>query len=120
MNNGGPMQKEKSYVVKKYEEGEVHIQDGVYGWFFPETGEHRPFDEEQMQSLIDAGYATHDNAVYTRVAREKADEEFFRRYREQRANQSVEERAEYLAELRSEYGEGETIVDVITGEKFYT
>lgn len=120
MNTGGPMQKEKSYVVKKYEEGEVHIQDGVYGWFFPETGEHRPFDEEQMQSLIDAGYATHDNAVYTRVAKEKADEEFFNRYREQRANQSVEERAEYLAELRSEYGQGETIVDVITGEKFYT
>ncbi len=111
---------EKAYVVKKYEEGEVHIQDGVYGWFFPETGEHRPFDEEQMQSLIDAGYATHDNAVYTSVAKEKADQEFFRRYREQKANQTVEERAEYLAELRSEYGQGETIVDVITGEKFYT
>ena len=117
---GGCIMSEKAYVVRKYEEGEVHIQDGVYGWFFAETGEHRPFDEEQMQSLIDVGYATHDNAVYTKIAKEKADREFLKAYRERRANQTVEERAEYLAELTSAYGKGETIVDVLTGEKFYT
>jgi hypothetical protein len=41
-------------------------------------------------------------------------------YRQSRKNMSAEDRAELMSELRASHGAGETIVDIFTGEKFYT
>lgn len=111
---------EKHYVVEKFEQGEVHVDKGVFGWYFEETGEHRPFDEEQMQALMDAGYATEQDAKITEKQYDIHTKKIFEDYRQSRLNMSDEDRAELMADLRASHGEGETIVDVITGERYYT
>ena len=111
---------EKPYVVEKFEQGEVHVDNGVFGWYFEETGEHRPFDEEQMQALMDAGYATEQEAKITEKQYDIHTKKIFEDYRQSRLNMSSEDHAELMADLRASHGEGETIVDVITGERYYT
>lgn len=49
----------------------------------------------------------------TRTARETEDRAFLAEYRAQRRAPSAEE----LAEMRATFGEGATVVDVLTGEK---
>ena len=49
----------------------------------------------------------------TRTAREAEDRAFLAEYRAQRRAPSAEE----LAEMRATFGEGATVVDVLTGEK---
>ena len=114
------MQKEKPYVVRKFEEGEVYEENGVFGWYFPQTDEHRPFNDEQMVALVEAGYATEQERQITALKYIFHTKKVIEDYRQSRKNMTAEDRAEMMSELRACHGAGETIVDIFTGEKFYT
>jgi carboxylesterase type B len=60
-------------------------------------------------------------APETQQAVDKEDTEaFLAKYRESQANRTPEQIAEHQAEMRAAFGEGQTIVNVITGERVRT
>ena len=111
-----------SYIIDKFNAGEVVIKDNVFGWEFMEgfdgNYEHRPLMEDAMGELFNAGYATSKDVVATRKAREINDRRNIEAYIEGRKNMSEEAKAEEMFEMRAAFGEGETVVNVITGERF--
>ena len=44
------MLNEKPYVIRKFEAGEVHFQDGAAGWLM-QDGEFRPLMSDAMEEL---------------------------------------------------------------------
>ena len=112
-----------SYIIDKFNAGEVVIKDNVFGWEFMEgfdgNYEHRPLMEDAMGELFNAGYATSKDVVATRKAREINDRRNIEAYIEGRKNMSEEAKAEELFEMRAAFGEGEKVVNVITGEITY-
>lgn len=54
------------------------------------------------------------NVEKTEITRRKEDDEFFERYRKQQMNRKHSH--EELCEMRAAFGEGTTVVDVITGK----
>ena len=55
-----------------------------------------------------------------RIAYNKELDETLSNYREQQANLTDEQKAERDFEMRAAFGEGETVVNILTGEKFTT
>jgi hypothetical protein len=91
------------------------MRGGVLGWMVGGT-EFRPFGEWLCRDfgvlwawtpVQEAAYEAHTSAII-------AD------YRAARANMTDEQRAEEAFEMRAAFGPGETVVDVFTGERFYT
>ena len=112
-----------SYIIEKFNAGEVVVKGNVYGWEFMEgfdgRYEHRPLMEDAMGELFNAGYATAKDVVETRKARERNDARNIAAYIEGRKTMSEEAKAEELFEMRAAFGEGEKVVNVITGEVTY-
>ena len=63
-----------SYILNKFEAGEVICKGFVCGWEFAEgfdgNYEHRPLMQDAMQELESAGYVTGLHVEATREARE--------------------------------------------------
>ena len=113
------MLKEKSYMIRKWEAGEVHIQNGACGWLF-DSGEFRPLMSDAMQELKDAGLVDETTVTRTAVAREIHTTKFLEEYRTAQLNRTAEQIAEERFEARAAMGPGETVVNIITGERFTT
>jgi hypothetical protein len=111
-----------SYILDKFNAGEVVVKGNVFGWEFKEgfdgAYEHRPLMEDAMGELFNAGYATAKDVVETRKAREINDARCIAAYIEGRKNMTEEAKAEEMFEMRAAFGEGETVVNMITGERF--
>jgi hypothetical protein len=113
-----------SYIIEKFNAGEVVVKGNVFGWEFMEGFdggyEHRPLMEDAMGELFNAGFATAKDVVETRKAREINDRRNIAAYIEAQANRSEEQIAEERFEARAAFGPGEKIVNIFTGETFYS
>jgi len=113
------MLNEKPYVVRKFEEGEVHFQRGAAGWKMSD-GEFRPLMDDAMKELVDAGLVDQDCVAETARQRDVWVEQSLREYREAQANRTAEQLAEERVEARAAMGEGVEMVNIITGERWTT
>jgi hypothetical protein len=108
-----------SYITDKWEAGEVHIQDGACGWLMAD-GEFRPLMSDAMQELKDAGLVDVQTVTRTAVARDIHTTAFLKEYTIAQKNRSAEQIREERFEALAAYGPGETVVNIITGERFTT
>ena len=108
-----------SYILDKFEAGEVHFQDGAAGWLF-DSGEFRPLMSDAMQELKDAGLVDDATVERTAEARDAHTTAFLKEYRVAQSQRTAEQIAEERWEARAAFGPGETIVNMITGEKYTT
>ena len=113
------MLNQKPYVVQKFEAGEVHFRDGAAGWLM-EDGEFRPLMDDAMLELHDAGLVSDDCVSTTRDARDEYVERSLAEYRVAQSQRSAEQIREERLEALAAYGPGETVVNIITGERFTT
>ena len=108
-----------SYITDKWNAGEVHIQDGACGWLMAD-GEFRPLMSDAMQELKDAGLVDTQTVTRTAVARDIHTTAFLKEYRTAQLNRSAEQIREERWEALAAYGPGETVVNIITGERYTT
>jgi hypothetical protein len=112
-----------SYIVNKFNDGEVVVKGNVFGWEFNEgfdgNYEHRPLMEDAMGELFNAGLATAKDVVETRKAREINDRRNLEAYFESQANRTAEQIAEERFEMQAAFGKGEKVVNILTGEVTY-
>ena len=108
-----------SYITDKWLAGEVHIQDGACGWLMSD-GEFRPLMSDAMQELKDAGLVDTQTVTRTAVARDIHTTAFLKEYRTAQLNRSAEQIREERWEALAAYGPGETVVNIITGERYNT
>jgi len=108
-----------SYITDKWLAGEVHIQDGACGWLMAD-GEFRPLMNDAMQELKDAGLVDTQTVTRTAVARDIHTTAFLKEYRTAQLNRSAEQIREERFEALAAYGPGETVVNIITGERYTT
>ena len=108
-----------SYITDKWLAGEVHIQDGACGWLMSD-GEFRPLMSDAMQELKDAGLVDTQTVTRTAVARDIHTTAFLKEYRTAQLNRSAEQIREERWEALAAYGPGETVVNIITGERYTT
>jgi len=113
------MLNEKPYVIRKFEAGEVHFQDGAAGWLM-QDGEFRPLMSDAMEELHTAGCVDDACVLSTAHAREEYVERTMAEYRQAQANRTAEEIAEERFEARAAHGPGVEIVNIFTGERFTT
>ncbi len=108
-----------SYMIDKWNQREVAVENGACGWKF-DSGEFRPLMADAMQELKDAGLVDQTTVTRTAVAREVHTTAFLKEYRVAQLNRTAEQIAEERWEARAAFGPGETIVNMITGEKYTT
>ena len=108
-----------SYITDKWNAGEVHIQDGACGWLMAD-GEFRPLMSDAVAQLVSAGLINTSTANTTATAREEYTERTLAEYRQAQLNRSAEQIQEERWEARAAFGAGETIVNMITGERYTT
>lgn len=109
-----------SYITDKFDNGEVKIICRVHGWYFEEgfngEPEHRPLMEDAMQELLETGRCTETDVIATRYARDIHMAKSIEDYKEARAARTAEQIAEERFEMLAAFGEGETVVNILTGE----
>ncbi len=105
-----------SYMIDKYNNGEVHTKDGAVGWLF-DTGEFRPLMDDALSELMGAGLINEITVDKTRMVRKIYEEEFLSTYIAHQANRTQEQIDEETFEMRAAFGAGENVVNIFTGEK---
>ena len=108
-----------TYVVTKFKQGEVHFQNGAAGWLM-EDGEFRPLMDDAMEQLLEAGCVDQATVNITAEARDVYTDKSIAEYIQAQKNRSAEQIAEERWEARAAFGPGETIVNMITGERYTT
>jgi len=106
-------------MTDKWNAGEVKQQNGACGWLMAD-GEFRPLMSDAMQELKDAGLVDTQTVTRTAVARDIHTTAFLREYRTAQLNRSAEQIREERFEALAAYGPGETVVNIITGERYTT
>jgi len=108
-----------SYMINKFNNGEVKMQNGAAGWLF-DSGEFRPLMEDAMAELLEAGLV--DTAIVnaTADARKEHLKEIFAEYRTAQANRSPEQIAEERMMAAGAMGPGVDMVNIFTGETYTT
>ena len=109
-----------SYMIDKWNRGEVHTQDGACGWYFESTGEFRPLMSDAMAELREAGLVDDATVERTAEARDVHTQKFLEEYRIAQANRTAEEIAEERFEARAAMGPGVEMVNIVTGERYTT
>ena len=108
-----------SYMIDKWNAGEVHTKDGACGWLF-DSGEFRPLMSDAMEELEAAGLVDSTTVAVTAEARDRHTQQFLAEYRTAMANRTAEQIAEERAEARAAMGPGVEMVNVVTGERYTT
>ena len=108
-----------SYILNKFEAGEVHVQEGAVGWLMAD-GEFRPLMSDAVKELKDAGKICATTVVRTEVARKLYTTKVLAEYTIAQKNRTAEEIREQQFEARAAYGAGERVTNIITGETFVT
>lgn len=101
-------------LAKQFEE--AYVKDGVVYW---KSNNRSPF-EDMLTDFMEAGFITEENIALTKKAKEEQDMEAIMSYIESQANRSEEQIAEERAEARAAFGPGEKIVNILTGETYYS
>ena len=108
-----------TYVLDKFEAGEVHIQNGACGWLMSD-GEFRPLMSDAVAELKDAGLICATTVTRTAVARKLYTQKTLAEYTNAQKNRTAEQIQEERWEARAAFGAGETVVNIITGERYTT
>ena len=108
-----------TYVVDKFNQGEVHTQNGAVGWLMAD-GEFRPLMSDAVAQLVSAGLINTSTAHTTATAREEYTERTLAEYRQAQQNRTAEEIAEQRFESRAAMGPGVEMVNIFTGERYTT
>ena len=108
-----------TYILDKFEAGEVHVQEGAVGWLMSD-GEFRPLMSDAVAELKDAGKICATTVTRTAVARKLYTQKTLAEYTVAQKNRTAEQIQEERWEARAAFGPGETIVNVITGERYTT
>jgi len=111
-----------SYMVDKFEAGEVHIRENVCGWYFEESNEFRPLMSDAMKELFDADLISQAHVDATAIAYTAHTEKTLTEYMESQNEfwnnpDNADAQREQLFEMRAAFGEGGTAVNVFTGRK---
>jgi hypothetical protein len=104
-----------SYVIKKFNEGEVKFRNGAAGWLMKD-GEFRPLMADAIQELYTAGLIDSSCISATETARQEYVANAFLDYASRATMPTLEERFE----ARNAFGPGTEVVNVITGHKWRT
>lgn len=102
-------------MIEKWEAGEVHFEDNAVGWKMAD-GEFRPLMDDAVAELVEAGLISESCAIQTAQARDEYTDRMLADYAANYTGPSDEERFE----ARAAFGEGQEIVNVITGHKWRT
>ena len=108
-----------SYMLDKWNEGEVRFVDGAVGWIMKD-GEFRPLMSDAVAELHDAGYISSITVEATAIARDKYTQRTLAEYAEAQRNRTAEQIAEERYEARAATGPGVDMVNIFTGEKYTT
>ena len=108
-----------TYILDKFNKGEVHTQDGACGWLMAD-GEFRPLMSDAMQELRDAGLVDETTVVRTAVKRSEYTHAFLKEYTIAQKNRTAEQIREERFEARAAMGAGQKMVNIITGETYTT
>ena len=108
-----------TYILDKFEAGEVHVQEGAVGWLMSD-GEFRPLMSDAVAELKDAGKICATTVTRTAVARKLYTQKTLAEYTNAQKNRTAEQIEEERWEARAAFGPGETIVNMITGERYTT
>ena len=108
-----------TYILDKFEAGEVHVQEGAVGWLMSD-GEFRPLMSDAVAELKDAGLICATTVTRTAVARKLYTQKTLAEYTIAQKNRTAEQIQEERWEARAAFGPGETIVNMITGERYTT
>ena len=108
-----------TYILDKFEAGEVHVQEGAVGWLMSD-GEFRPLMSDAVAELKDAGHICATTVTSTEVARKLYTQKTLAEYTVAQKNRTAEQIQEERWEARAAFGPGETIVNMITGEQYTT
>ena len=108
-----------SYMIDKWNAGEVKTQDGACGWLMSD-GEFRPLMSDAMQELKDAGLVDATTVTRTAVARDIHTTAFLKEYTIAQKNRTAEQIREERFEARAAMGAGKEMVNIITGERYIT
>lgn len=104
-----------SYILEKFEAGEVKFQNGAAGWLM-EDGEFRPLMSDALQELYTNGLIDARCISATDRAREEYVARVVLDYAAAYKGPSDEERFE----ARAAFGPGVELVNVLTGHKWRT
>jgi hypothetical protein len=104
-----------SYITDKWYDGEIKVKGRVCGWYFEETQEFRPLMSDAMAELVDAGLVTQDYTDATKCARDNNTAEFLDKYAKNMRIRYPDDEA--LSEMRAEFGNNTTVMNMITGEE---
>ncbi len=107
-----------SYIINKWNEGEVHFRSGAVGWIV--AGEFRPLMSDALAELSDAGHIGQGTVAKTNEARAVYTERTLREYAVAQAQRTPEQVAEERAEARAAMGPGVDMVNMFTGERYTT
>ena len=108
-----------SYMINKFEAGEVHVQEGAVGWLMAD-GEFRPLMSDATKELKDAGKICATTVIRTEVARKLYTTKVLAEYTVQQKNRTAEQIREEQFEARAAMGPGVEMVNIITGEQYTT
>ena len=108
-----------TYVLDKFEAGEVHTQEGAVGWLMSD-GEFRPLMSDAVAELKDAGLICATTVTRTAVARKLYTQKTLAEYTVAQKNRTAEQIAEERFEARAAMGPGVKMVNIFTGEQYTT
>ena len=94
----------------------AYIQDGVVYW---KSNDRSPF-EDMLTDFMEAGFISQENVNLTVAAKKAQDKAAIADYIKAQANRSEEQVAEEHAMARAAFGAGEKMVNIFTGETFYS
>ena len=106
------------YTAEKIAENfaKAYIQDDVVYW---KSNDRSPF-EDMLTDFMEAGFISQENVDLTIEAKKAQDKAAIAEYIKAQANRSEEQIAEERAMARAAFGAGEKMVNIFTGETYYS
>lgn len=95
---------------------DAYVKDGVVYW---KSNDRCPF-EDMLTDFMEADFITDLELLLTLQEKKKQDHESIAAYIKAQANRTEEQIAEERFEARAAFGAGEKVVNIFTGEAYYS
>ena len=95
---------------------DAYTQDGVVYW---KSNDRSPF-EDMLNDFMEAGFISQENVDLTVADKKAQDKAAIAEYIKAQANREEEQIVEERAMARAAFGAGEKMVNIFTGENFYS
>lgn len=101
-------------LIAQFEQ--AYVSEGVVYW---KSNDRSPF-EDMLTDFMEAGFISQENVDLTVAAKKAQDRAAIAEYIAAQANRTEEQIAEERFEARAAMGEGVKMVNIFTGEEFWT